>query len=226
MNTLFEQGYLTGSFDYDSIIKDDIDFIIEKSKDTNNILCRYDIAGKDLIKVHTNKSCTYEQSLYYDKYVEETDKNVYGLFQKWFTVETEIKDSFKKLSFELIKNLYGIDDINKLSFNDEYTMYINGCFINSHIDNDKDANRRICVVLIYLNKEIPEDAIGGNLIIDDSCGNKITVEPKYTNYAILDFAKNNLRHEVTEVKNWNRYAYVNFVSLKPEYYEYYTRIWG
>lgn len=216
MNTLFEQGYLIGTFDYDSIIKDDIDFIVEKSKDTNNILCRYDIAGKGLVKVHTNKSCTYEQSLYYDKYAEETDKNVYGLFQKWFTIETEVRDGFRKLSFEFIKDLYGLKDDSKLIYNDEYTMFMDGCFINSHIDNDYDSKGRICVVLIYLNKEIPKNAIGGNLIINDSYGNKITVEPKYTTYAILDFTNNNLRHEVSTVKNWTRYAYVNFISIIPD----------
>jgi Rps23 Pro-64 3,4-dihydroxylase Tpa1-like proline 4-hydroxylase len=213
MNKLFNNGYLIGSFDYDSIIKDDIDFIIEKSKDTNNILCRYDIAGKDLIKVHTNKSCTYEQSLYYDKYVEETDEDVFGVFQKWFTIETEVRNSFKTLSFELIKDLYDLKDDSKLIYNDEYTMFNDGCFINSHVDNDKDSKNRICVVLIYLNKEIPEDAIGGSLSIEDSNGVKVTVEPKYTNYAILDFTNNNLRHEVSKVENWNRYAYVNFVSI-------------
>jgi Rps23 Pro-64 3,4-dihydroxylase Tpa1-like proline 4-hydroxylase len=213
MNKLFNNGYLIGSFDCDSIIKDDIDLLIEKSKDTNNLSCRYDIAGKDLIKLHFTKSCTYEQSLMYDKYVKETDENVFGVFQKWFSVDIPVSDNFRKLSFELIKDLYHLNDDSKLIYNDEYTMFSDGCFINSHIDNDKDSKGRICVVLIYLNKEIPEDAIGGSLSIEDSNGVKVTVEPKYTNYAILDFTNNNLRHEVSKVENWNRYAYVNFVSI-------------
>lgn len=210
---LFDNGYLVGSFDYNSIIEDEIDFIVEKSKDTNNLSCRYDIAGKDLIKLHFTKSCTHEQSLMYDKYVRETDKNVFGVFQKWFSIDIPTSDNFKRLSFELIKDLYDLKDDSELIYNDEYTMFTDGCFINSHVDNDKDSKGRICVVLIYLNKEMPENYVGGELIIDDTYGNKVLVEPKYTNYTILDFTNNNLRHEVSEVKNWNRYAYVNFISL-------------
>jgi hypothetical protein len=116
MNTLFNNGYLIGSFDYDSIIKDDIDLVIEKSKDTNNLSCRYDIAGKDLIKLHFTKSCTYEQSLTYDKYVKETDENVFGVFQKWFSVDIPVSDNLRKLSFELIKDLYDLKDDSKLIY--------------------------------------------------------------------------------------------------------------
>lgn len=210
---LFDNGYLVGSFDHDSIIKNDIDFIIEKSKNTNNISCRYDIGGKDLVKLHHTKSCTYEQSLMYDVYAKETDENVFKIFQKWFSIDIPISDNFRKLSFELIKDLYDLKDESKLVYNDEYTMFNDDCFIKSHVDNDEDSKNRLCVVLIYLNKETPKDAIGGNLIIDDSHGNKITVESKYTTYAILDFTNNNLRHEVSKVKNWNRYAYINFVSI-------------
>lgn len=210
---LFNNGYIVGSFDYNNLIKDEIDYIIEKSKDTSNISCRYDIAGKDLIKLHYTKSCTYEQSLQYDKYVRETDENLFGVFQKWFSIDIPVTDNFRKLSFELIKDLYELKDDSKLIYNDEYTMFNEGCFIDSHVDNDKDSKNRICVVLIYLNKDIPENAVGGDLIVEDSHGNKITVNPKYTTYTILDFTNNNLKHEVSKVKNWNRYAYVNFVSI-------------
>ena len=213
---LFNDGYLVGSFDYDSIIKDDIDLVIEKSKDTNNLSCRYDIAGKDLIKLQFTKSCTYEHSLMSDKYVKETDENVFGVFQKWCSVDIPVSNNFRKLSFELIKDLYDLKDDSKLIYNDEYTMFNDGCFIDSHVDNDKDSKNRICVVLIYLNKEIPEDAIGGSLTIEDSHGIKVIVEPKYTTYTILDFTNNNLRHEVSKVENWNRYTYINFIDLIPD----------
>lgn len=94
------------------------------------------------------------------------------------------------------------------------TLYDKGCFIENHKDGD-DANKdRLCVVLLYLNKDWKR-GMGGELIITDENNNKIEITPEFGNFAILDFQNYNLRHEVNPITddNFHRKTLISFIHL-------------
>ena len=96
------------------------------------------------------------------------------------------------------------------SFN--LTLYNKDCFIKNHKDGEDDDKIRICVVLLYLNKDWKKGD-GGELIITDLSGNKLEITPEFGNFAILDFTNANLEHEVKPITNPNfeRKALISFI---------------
>jgi len=69
----------------------------------------------------------------------------------------------------------------------------------------------VCNILIYLNKEWSEGD-GGELCIKKT----FTQQPKWGNFAVLDFVKDNPSHLVTPIinQNKNRFAVLTGVLLK------------
>ena len=92
------------------------------------------------------------------------------------------------------------------------SIYNNGCFIKNHKDGYDNDDKRLCVIILYLNKDY-EKGMGGELIISDENNNKIEIEPKFGNIAILDFITGNLEHEVKKVTSdiFNRKALIAFI---------------
>ena len=96
------------------------------------------------------------------------------------------------------------------SFN--LSLYNKDCFIKNHKDGEDNDNTRVCVVLLYLNKDWKKGD-GGELIITDLDGNKLEITPEFGNFAILDFTKANLEHEVKPIVNPNfeRKTLISFI---------------
>ena len=125
----------------------------------------------------------------------------------------KLNSFFDNLSVKIAKKLYSeyefnIDDLNSRG---TYTLYENGDFIQDHEDGfDKN---RLCVILLYLSDDWKEGD-GGELVIKNN-ENEIIVTPKLGNYAVLDFCKNNVSHEVNKVCNeFKRYTYIHFINFK------------
>jgi Rps23 Pro-64 3,4-dihydroxylase Tpa1-like proline 4-hydroxylase len=109
-------------------------------------------------------------------------------------------------SLELVKKIFKkFYDIDVVKPSSQLTMYNNGCYLLNHQDASGGENKPNCVILIYLSTDY-SDGNGGELLV----GNKLKVEPIYGNVAIMDFTKHNPHHAVTEVKNYNRFCYINF----------------
>lgn len=141
-----------------------------------------------------------------------------NLVQIWFEtqVETnkEIEIKLEKLSEYCHYKLINYYD-NKLSFGKPFfqlSLYNKDCFIENHKDGYDSMDNRLCVIILYLNKDW-ENGMGGELIITDENGNKIIVEPKFGNFAIFDFTKANLEHEVKKIisETFNRKALISFM---------------
>jgi Rps23 Pro-64 3,4-dihydroxylase Tpa1-like proline 4-hydroxylase len=96
------------------------------------------------------------------------------------------------------------------SFN--LSLYNKDCFIKNHKDGEDNDSTRVCVLLLYLNKDWKKGD-GGELIITDLDGNKLEITPEFGNFAILDFTNANLEHEVTPIVNPNfeRKALISFI---------------
>ena len=96
------------------------------------------------------------------------------------------------------------------SFN--LTLYNKDCFIKNHKDGEDNDMSRVCVLLLYLNKDWKKED-GGELIITNLDGNKLEITPEFGNFAILDFTKANLEHEVKPIVNPNfeRKALISFI---------------
>ena len=98
----------------------------------------------------------------------------------------------------------------------ELTLYDKDCFIENHKDGDDDDNDRLCVVILYLNKDW-KNGMGGELIITDEHNNNLEITPEFGNFAILDFQNYNLKHEVKKITddNFHRKALISFIHLAP-----------
>ncbi len=124
----------------------------------------------------------------------EYNKNIVSLIQSIF------KDIIKKLypSYENLNYGNSVD----------LTLYTKGGFIENHEDG-YDQNR-LCVILIYLNEDY-KDGFGGEIKVKDSN----IIKPKFGEIVILDFTKNNLKHEVLPVldDNFKRLAFIKFFHI-------------
>ena len=98
----------------------------------------------------------------------------------------------------------------------ELTLYDKDCFIENHKDGDDDDKDRLCVVILYLNKDWKK-GMGGELIITDEHDNNLEITPEFGNFAILDFQNYNLKHEVKKITddNFHRKALISFIHLAP-----------
>ena len=101
-------------------------------------------------------------------------------------------------------------DEDKSTFNIQVYMPFDE--IPKHIDGQVE-NRFGAVILPITNK--PKDAIGGDLILydtEDDCPH--TIESKIGDMILIDFEKNDVFHEVTNVQNWIRGSIIGFLFKK------------
>lgn len=144
---------------------------------------------------------------------EELVKNE-DIVQIWFETSTEHIQEIKNLSdycYSKLRTFYSQKYLfSSPSFN--YTLYNKDCFIANHKDGYDNYDKRLCVLLLYLNKDW-EKGLGGELIITTNDGEKIEIEPTFGNIAILDFRTANLEHEVKKITSdiFNRKALVSFI---------------
>jgi Rps23 Pro-64 3,4-dihydroxylase Tpa1-like proline 4-hydroxylase len=102
-----------------------------------------------------------------------------------------------------------LNDLYNVSYQPQHsvdlTLYLKDNFIENHQDGFDE--RRLCVILIYLNDDYKE-GYGGELVINKSS----IVKPEFGNVAILDFTKNNVYHSVNSVldDNFKRFAFIKF----------------
>ena len=166
----------------------------------------------------------YEKLTILRKYIVDNFKS--SVFQMWYRVElpnNHNKDNTKNTIFtmfgskiheELTKiylKLYG--DLEEVqNFGREYNsdtalqqtyrlqIYEEGC----HLEPHRDGGGGHCSMLLYTNEDYVE-GMGGELVCEDSNGNKKTVPPIIGTLAILDFKKDP-SHAVNVIKgnNWNR----------------------
>ena len=94
------------------------------------------------------------------------------------------------------------------------TMFNEKCYINSHVDGSN--RRKLCNILIYLNKDWKE-GFGGELIVNDT-----KVSPTFAKVAVLDFKHINPEHSVNEVldSNFKRYTLITGVNCDISKIEY------
>lgn len=119
----------------------------------------------------------------------------------------------RELFLSIVEYCYGkemldkIWDINRNVIN--LTNFTEGCFIDDH--SDGGSPNMVCNILIYLNKDWQKE-MGGELVIK----NEFNQEPKWGNFAVLDFIKHNPSHLVTPIltSNTNRFAVLTGVLLK------------
>jgi Rps23 Pro-64 3,4-dihydroxylase Tpa1-like proline 4-hydroxylase len=137
------------------------------------------------------------------------------LAQIWFEHLYRENDDCALISNYCYTQLQKIFPTNKYKYSQpsfNLSLYNKDCFIKNHKDGEDNDNTRVCVVLLYLNKDWKKGD-GGELIITDLDGNKLEITPEFGNFAILDFTKANLEHEVKPIVNPNfeRKTLISFI---------------
>ena len=140
-------------------------------------------------------------------------ENNYYTTQKWFHFNTNssfIESVFRQSTKKILDNFYSDVFINYDDTGEQFTMLESGDFIFKHKDGVVD--KRVCVILIYLNKEEDYKNQGGELVIYTDNG-EVEIKPIFGNFAILDFTKNNIEHSVNKVKgDFKRYCFTSFIN--------------
>ena len=221
VNEYINKSYYVGDtneiFDDINLFHYHVDKLIDSSKDKKYYQYRYEyrlpnIPGGD-----------YPQTISADK-IEERRKHIENnngsAVQKWWEAngfDTNMQKAREFLQEKVTNYMVKLypELKNNILHQDGFTIYENGDFIEPHIDG-QDSSRK-CVILIYLSHKKDYIDGGGELVIDER-GEKIEVVPINTNYAILDFTKNNPNHSVNEVKNdFIRYTYIDFIYDKKKF---------
>lgn len=166
---------------------------------------------KEVYNVRLVPSNDFESQNKYKESVIEKHKD---LAQIWFEHLYNGSNDYALISnycYSKLQELYPTSQyvFGNPSFN--LTLYNKDCFIKNHKDGEDDDKLRICVVLLYLNKDWKKGD-GGELVITDLSGNKLEITPEFGNFAILDFTNANLEHEVKPITNPNfeRKALISF----------------
>lgn len=218
-------GFYVGNF-YDFIPEKNIDLldshinsIKEYTLDKTEMNYRFDYIG---VEPYTNNSVKENEIKERDEFII---KNNYKTIQRWweFNAPTEVlAEYFDNIAVNIGKQLYPNYDLSIQDYDSRgnFTLYENNDFIKEHEDGF-DSNR-LCVVLIYLSDNWnPGD--GGELVIKNN-EHSLVVNPILGNFAVLDFVKNNVSHEVLKVNgNFKRFTYIHFLNLKETNTEVYKQ---
>jgi GDP-L-fucose synthase len=141
-----------------------------------------------------------------------------NLAQLWYQSENRLNgtNEISEYCFNKLSKLYPTQNRRFGNPIFEFTLYNKDCFIEKHKDGDDDDKGRLCVVILYLNKDWKK-GMGGELIITDEYENNLEITPEFGNFAILDFQNFNLKHEVKKItdENFHRKALISFIHLAP-----------
>lgn len=216
---LLEKGYYIGKVD--DVIKDPetfqkmIDKLILLSED-KKLMYKY----RHVIRMHPEfgGDCSIDEIDARRKLVQD---NNWTIWQQWYETvytpeNTEIFQFFRNAVSEFVPTLYPELNIENIRFNDSFTLYEDGDFIENHNDGGYSKNPgRLCVILIYLSDE--KDYTGGGKFILRDKEMYEEILPIKGNFVMLDFTKHDLFHEVEEVKNnFRRFSYISFIYNKEK----------
>ena len=226
-------GYIYGKLeDYSDLIDLDGFKQIKNYIDNKNFVrhSKYDYWFK-------YKECSYMEEIVYDNYLKrDNDLNIIdyvyqkahqyqlkkieecGFYPTWIfgtSMDSEINgrinnEVLREFQKNFVKKYYPEKTFNKLNTSNRLQFYDEGCEIKLH-DDGQPANR-ICVFLYFLNDEW-DDNNGGHLILHDSNGSDIVVNPIFPNFVVLDSDKN-LFHELEKVKKGIKYNIVSFYAYE------------
>ena len=178
--------------------------------------------GNSTEKIESTTTSTFEEAetvktIWLDK---KSKQNVWQIFytfnnenDKGSKILSELISDIRELFLPIIEYCYGkeildkIWEINRNLIN--VTNFTKDCYIEDHADGGNP--NMVCNILIYLNKDWQEGD-GAELVIK----NKFKQQPKWGNFAVLDFTKHNPSHLVTTIENpnLNRFAVLTGVLLK------------
>jgi Rps23 Pro-64 3,4-dihydroxylase Tpa1-like proline 4-hydroxylase len=151
---------------------------------------------KKLIQKYFDSIQTYAESFYkIERFSFLSDKISHAIADKYYS------------------HIFNLDDFRKKEIRgttQRIATYDDECHIAKHRDGFN--NKRLFVILIYLNKEW-EEINGGDLVIYTKNNDRISLTPKAPSVCVLDFTKNNLEHEVLKVIDGTRYTYVSFYEV-------------
>jgi hypothetical protein len=217
---LLEKGYYVGKVD--EIIKDPDTFqkMIDKLiflSDDKKLMYKY----RHVIRMHPEfgGECSVDEIDSRKKMVLE---NNWTIGQQWYesmkiSQNEEMFEFFQQSVTDFLQPIYPEINKHNIRFNDSFTLYEDGDFIENHNDGGYNLNQgRLCVILIYLSDEKDYNNGGGKFILR---GNILHEEilPVKGNFVMLDFTKHDLFHEVEEVKNnFQRFCYISFVYNKEK----------
>lgn len=183
--------------------------------------------GYNQEKIEATETNSFEEAEEIKKQQLELKRNRKPIWQIFhtFSMENQLGNKILFDNMEVIRGLflkilgycYGDDmidkvwDIHRGVIN--LTNFTKDCFIDNHADGG--SPRMVCNILIYLNKEW-EDGDGGELILEE----KYKQQPKWGNFAVLDFLNTNPLHLVTPVKkeDSNRFALLTGILYDENYF--------
>lgn len=183
--------------------------------------------GYDGEKIESTQANSFEEAEEIKKQQLELKKNRKPIWQIFYTFSTENKlgndilsdniEIIRGLFLEILGYCYGKDmidkvwDIHRGVIN--LTNFTKDCFIDNHADGG--SPRMVCNILIYLNEDW-EEGDGGELILEE----KYKHQPKWGNFAVLDFLHTNPLHLVTPVEkeNSNRFAVLTGILYEENYF--------
>lgn len=152
------------------------------------------------------------------------DNNLDGtLWQTFFTFDvdnpnlrelrTQSIEIARPIFLEIFKFIYGEERFNEIEYiegwNTNITFFNKDCFIGKHADGV--SKRMICNILLYLSDDWTENC-GGELVIEE----KYTQQPKFGNFAVIDFEDINPVHTVSRITSdtFNRYTILTGILKK------------
>lgn len=151
------------------------------------------------------------QNNYKNAIVEKYKDLVQIWFQHLYTQNSDC-DLISNYCYSTLQKIFSTKKylFSQPSFN--LSLYNKDCFIKNHKDGEDNDDKRVCVLLLYLNKDWKKGD-GGELIITDLSGNKLEITPEFGNFAILDFTNANLEHEVKPIinPNFERKTLISFI---------------
>jgi hypothetical protein len=191
-------------------LEKNIQYVKDATIDKAELKYRFDFAGGP---PYTDNTVMWDGIKAREEHIEKHGYHTFQRFWEYDLKDENITKYFDKISVDIGNALYPKYNVNlnDLDSRGRYMLYENGDLIKMHEDGF-DA-RRLCVVLLYLNDDW-KDGDGGELVIKNN-GEKTIVLPKLGNYAVLDFTKNNVSHEVLKVNNnFKRFSYIHFLNFK------------
>lgn len=206
------KGYYNGSGieffgkEYELLLNQYLDKIINYKEFEYQIV--YSL--KEVHNVRIVPSMDLETQINYKEAIVAKKEN---LAQIWFEHLLTSNDDMQYLSeycYLKLKEIFS-RQFHAPGFN--LSLYNKDCFIQNHKDGVDNDGTRICVLILYLNKDWKKGD-GGELIITDLNGNKVEIAPEFGTFSLLDFTNANLKHEVKPITNPNfeRKALISFIS--------------
>lgn len=194
--------------------KEMIDSVKEYSSEDieNRLVCRYN---------YSDLENPYDHDIPPSK-VPERDawvrKNNFHVWQKWWEFKHPDQEYFDKIAIKILKNLYPqaseyLDNTDNIEFRSNLALFEDGHYIDIH--NDGANPGRLCVIIFYLSDGSTHINGGGELRIITTSGKEYIIDPFFDSFCVMDFARNNIKHEVKRVNNgFKRYTYINFIKFE------------